>query len=58
MNTKVTAAGLARDAKDFLAFKRAMGIGYLRAEFVLNAFVRFVRDRCCFSPQRSRVFSA
>jgi integrase/recombinase XerD len=45
MNTKVTAAGLARDAKDFLAFKRAMGIGYLRAEFVLNAFVRFVRDR-------------
>lgn len=45
MSTKVTAAVLARDAKEFLAFKRAMGMGYLRAEFVLNSFLRFVRDQ-------------
>lgn len=45
MNTTITAATLARDAKEFLAFKRAMGVGYRRAEFVLNSFVRFVRDQ-------------
>ena len=45
MNTKVTAVRLAHDADEFLAFKRAMGMGYRRAEFVLNSFVRFVRDR-------------
>lgn len=45
MSTKITAATLARDAMQFLAFKRAMGLGYRRAEFVLNGFVRFVRDR-------------
>lgn len=45
MSTKVTAATLARDATQFLAFKRAMGMGYWRAEFVLNSFVRFVRDQ-------------
>ncbi|RQN34163.1 tyrosine-type recombinase/integrase [Paraburkholderia tropica] len=52
MNTKVTAARLARDARDFLAFKRALGIGYVRAEFVLNAFVRYVSDRYgdCAAP--------
>lgn len=43
MSTQVTAATLARDAKEFLAFKRAMGLGYRRAELVLNSFVRFVR---------------
>lgn len=45
MNTKVTAQSLAVDANEFLAFKRAMGTGYWRAEFVLNSFVRFVRER-------------
>jgi hypothetical protein len=45
MNTKVTAQSLAVDADEFLAFKRAMGMGYRRAEFVLNSFVRFVRER-------------
>lgn len=45
MSTKITAATLAHDATQFLAFKRAMGMGYRRAEFVLNGFVRFVRDR-------------
>ncbi|CAM3600966.1 tyrosine-type recombinase/integrase [Polaromonas hydrogenivorans] len=45
MNTKVTADILAHDATQFLAFKRAMGMGYGRAEFVLNSFVRFVRDQ-------------
>jgi hypothetical protein len=38
----LTADQLARDAKDFLNFKRAMGIRYRRAEFVLDDFVRFV----------------
>jgi integrase/recombinase XerD len=45
MNTKVTAQSLAVDANEFLAFKRAMGMSYWRAEFVLNSFVRFVRER-------------
>jgi site-specific recombinase XerD len=45
MSAKVTAATLARDTRAFLVFKRAMGIGYRRAEFVLNSFVRFVRDQ-------------
>jgi integrase len=45
MSTKVTAATLARDATQFLAFKRALGMRYRRAEFVLNSFVRFVRDQ-------------
>ena len=42
MTTIVTADDLARDAQTFLRFKRAMGIGYRRGEFVLNSFVRFV----------------
>jgi integrase len=42
--TTVTADRLAREAQEFLRFKRAMGIPYWRAEFVLNAFVRFVRQ--------------
>jgi integrase len=41
--TTVTADQLARDAQEFLRFKRAMGIPYWRAEFVLAAFVSFVR---------------
>ncbi len=42
--TTVTADQLAHDAQEFLRFKRAMGIPYWRAEFVLNDFVRFVRQ--------------
>ena len=42
MSMVVTSAELARDAQDFLRFKRAMGMSYRRAEFVLNSFVRFV----------------
>ena len=45
MSAKVTAEGLASDAVQFLAFKRAMGMSYRRGEFVLNAFVRFVRKQ-------------
>jgi integrase len=45
MSKKVPAAILARDAAQFLAFKRAMGIGYRRAEFVLASFVRFVGEQ-------------
>ncbi|WP_286731861.1 MULTISPECIES: hypothetical protein [unclassified Thiomonas] len=44
MSTKITADILAHDVTQFLAFKRAMGMGYRCAEFVLNSFVRFVRD--------------
>jgi integrase/recombinase XerD len=40
--TTVTADQLARDAQEFLRFKRAMGIAYWRGEFVLNGFLRFV----------------
>jgi integrase/recombinase XerD len=43
--TIVTAKGLARDAKGFLSFKRAMGIPYRRGEFDLNKFVGFVARR-------------
>lgn len=50
MSMKVTAATLADDATQFLAFKRAMGMSYRRAEFVLNSFVRFVHDRYCDRP--------
>ena len=45
MSTRVTAASLAGDAAEFLAFKRAMGMGYRRAEFTLNSFVRFVLEQ-------------
>jgi integrase len=45
MNTMVTAATLADDAAQFLTFKRAMGMGYQRAEFILKGFVRFVGDQ-------------
>ena len=50
MSKKVPAAILARDAAQFLAFKRAMGMGYRRAEFVLASFVRFVREQYGDSP--------
>jgi len=50
MSKKVRAAILARDATQFLAFKRAMGMGYRRAEFVLASFVRFVREQYGDSP--------
>jgi integrase/recombinase XerD len=50
MSKKVLAAILARDAAQFLAFKRAMGMGYRRAEFVLASFVRFVREQYGDSP--------
>jgi site-specific recombinase XerD len=50
MSKKVHAAILARDATQFLAFKRAMGMGYRRAEFVLASFVRFVREQYGDSP--------
>ena len=50
MSKKVRAAILARDAAQFLAFKRAMGMGYRRAEFVLASFVRFVREQYGDSP--------
>ena len=41
----MTAAGMARDAKDFLNFRRAMGVQYRRGEFVLNGFVRFIAEQ-------------
>lgn len=45
MSKKITVAILERDAAAFLGFKRAMGMGYRRAEFVLASFVRFVREQ-------------
>jgi len=43
--TIVTAAGLRKDSKAFLQFKRAMGVTYQRGEFDLNRFVYFVAQR-------------
>lgn len=43
--TLVTAARLAEEAREFLRFKRAMGMGYRRGEFVLAGFVRFIAQR-------------
>ena len=43
--TVVTAGRLAKDVREFLCFKRAMGIPYRRGEFVLDGFVRFVAQR-------------
>ena len=42
MMTTVTATELAQEAQEFLRFKRAMGMRYQRAEFVLDGFIRFV----------------
>jgi integrase/recombinase XerD len=42
MTTIVTAAELKQDARAFLRFKRAMGIRYQRAEFVLDGFLHYV----------------
>jgi integrase/recombinase XerD len=50
MSTKITAASLAQDATQFLAFKRAMGMSYRRAEFVLKSFVRFVGNQYAKRP--------
>jgi integrase/recombinase XerD len=43
--TVVTADHLAEDAREFLIFKRAMGIPYQRGEFVLASFVQFVTQQ-------------
>lgn len=50
MNIRVTAQMLAADVAEFLRFKRALGMGYRRAEFVLNSFVRFVRAQWADQP--------
>lgn len=41
----LTVKDLARDAKEFLRFKRSMGITYQRGEHVLDSFLRFVVQR-------------
>lgn len=43
--TRVSAEMLAADVVEFLRFKRAMGQVYRRGEYVLNSFVRFVRNQ-------------
>lgn len=45
MSLIVTARDLARDIDDFLRFKRAMGMPYLRGETNLNGFLRFIGER-------------
>jgi integrase/recombinase XerD len=44
MSTKVTAANLASEAAQFLAFKRAMGAKYQSGEAALNRFFQFIRE--------------
>ena len=41
----ITVKDLARDANEFLRFKRSMGITYQRGEHVLDSFLRFVVQR-------------
>jgi integrase len=41
----ITVKDLARDAKEFLRFKRSMGTTYQRGEHVLDSFLRFVVQR-------------
>ena len=41
----ITVKDLARDAKEFLRFKRSMGVTYQRGEHVLDSFLRFVVQR-------------
>lgn len=41
----ITVKDLARDAKEFLRFKRSMGITYQRGEHGLDSFLRFVVQR-------------
>jgi len=41
----ITVKDLARDSKEFLLFKRSMGITYQRREHVLDSFLRFVVQR-------------
>jgi hypothetical protein len=48
----ITVAGLARDVDGFLAFKRALGHPYQRAEHMLRSFQRFAQSRAT-TPQRS-----
>jgi integrase/recombinase XerD len=45
MSTLIKAHDLARDIDEFLQFKRAMGIPYLRGEIDLNGFLRFIIER-------------
>jgi site-specific recombinase XerD len=41
--SKITLTGLARDVEGFLAFKRALGRPYQRAELMLRSFQRFAQ---------------
>jgi integrase/recombinase XerD len=45
MTTLITAHDLARDIDEFLQFKHAMGMPYLRGEIDMNGFLRFIIER-------------
>jgi site-specific recombinase XerD len=49
---RITLAALARDVEGFLAFKRALGHPYQRAEHMLKSFQRFAQS-CATTAQRS-----
>lgn len=49
---RITLSALARDIDAFLAFKRALGHPYQRAEHMLRSFQRFAQS-CATSTQRS-----
>jgi integrase/recombinase XerD len=50
----ITLAGLARDVKGFLAFKRALGRSYQDAERRLESFQRFAQAYAAKAGKRSR----
>jgi len=50
--TLVTADDLARDIRDFLAFKHALGYSYTRGEATLRSFQRFVQCKLGQHPTK------
>jgi integrase/recombinase XerD len=50
----ITLTGLARDVEDFLAFKRALGRPYHRAELMLQSFQRFAQVYAARTGKSSR----
>lgn len=50
----ITLAGLARDVKGFLAFKRALGHPYRKAELMLESFQRFAQAYAAKAGKRPR----
>jgi len=51
--TLITLAGLARDVRGFLAFKRTLGHSYRRGELMLQSFQRFAQSHAATMRKRA-----